>query len=223
MKGENKQEKKFNHDSYSNKRQLSDMYSFSPSTEGEDREDGGTQDFRPAASGENDVPAAGGINEDRIEQFAGWLCNAVESRIKQITQFVKENTEMALQAPSKGNSQSQQKANRSSRRGDSSGFPNLRTADVDFNKKQFKVIDAKEPGENNQYNNAIILKIVYDGRTFLWNLKASNPCYETLYNTAKNGSNPQDYVGISGYMFLQADEFSGVNYIRIEIEQTKKR
>lgn len=221
MKGE-KENKKFNHDSYSNKRHLAGMYSFNPSETGNDREDGGAQDFRPASTSENDVPADSGYHEDGPEQFVYWLCNAVESRIKQITKFVKENVNMALQAPSKSGSQ-QQQSGRSSRRSDSTGFPNLRIADADFNKKQFKVVDAKEPGENNKYNNAIILKIVYDGRTFLWNLKASNPCYEILYNAAKNGSNPQDYVGISGYMFLQADEFSGVNYIRIEIEPPAKK
>ena len=132
---------------------------------------------------------------------------------------------MAIPAPSKNDSsrESGNRRGRTSNNRQQSGLPNLKTSDVDFNKKIVKVIDAKEPPPPNSYNNAIILKIAYDGRTFLWNLKQNNPCFEVLYHACKNGANPSDWVNLEFYLYLETDDFTQVNWPRVELIKEKGR
>ena len=217
------------HDSNCNCGRLRSMYQFSPSSQGEhgeNRFDGPEVHQRTPINAENDVRAdsqepEGGF--DQPEPRLEWVVSFAERRIKEITNTIKENFPMPIQPPSSERSETPVRSRNTNSQPTKSGFPTLKVADVDFNRKQCKVIDAKEPPAPNTYKNAIILKVAYDGKTFLWNLKGTNPCFKVLYESLQNGQDANEWVGLSFLLYLETDEFSGQNFMRVQLTDAGKK
>lgn len=136
------------------------------------------------------------------------LVAEVKSRIRSITQFVREEgTLINYNKPQDGTSR-----NRSSQ---STGIPKLTVQNLTFDKRKARVLATRN--YDGKWGMQVGLKIAYAGQTYIWYLNVPdavgrNPNFDFLIN--QFGQDENNWVDGEFYLYLENDEFSNQNRIR---------
>jgi hypothetical protein len=170
------------------------------------------------ATSDNGFPRESPPADGSDDAWAEVLCSDINGRIKQITQYIKEQYGMPLPPPvNQGPEREGGSSNRNNggRQRKNTGYPKLTNDLLSTVPNKVKVLAVKV-GENpyQQGQKQLTVKAALNGQIVMWYLSLTNPIYAKLYEWY--GSDENDYVDKTFLLFLEMDDFNGKMWQRVK-------
>ena len=111
-------------------------------------------------------------------------------------------------------------ASTSNRVNQAGGLPYIKAENVVSDPRTLSILAARS--ERDKWgNDSVVMKVRYDGKLYLWQPNAKNPCFDALIDIL--GGDESKWAGNNVLVFCEQDNVTEKYYLRVKATGAKKK